>query len=171
MTRLLTTATALAAALALLPIAARSAGAEELNRYAGSWASTGTFVDTPYSKAGSADADTTCAWSNDRGFMICQQRVTLSGKTEHDLGIYTFDDATNAYHFVAVRTTGPSSPDIAMDSTSVTYVNSFNDNGKQVTVRTTNVWVGPDRYTWRTEYSTDSGATWTLMASGSAQRR
>ena len=171
MTRLLGAAAALAAAIALFPIAARSAGADELDRYAGSWTSTGTFVDTPYSKAGPADADTTCTWSTDRGFMICQQRVTLSGKTEHDLGIYTYDDATKAYHFVAVRTTGPSSPDIAMDSTSVTYVSSFNDNGKQVTVRTMNVWVGPGRYTWRTEYSTDNGATWTLMASGSATRR
>ena len=58
---------------------------DQLDRLAGTWNMQGAFLTTPYSTAGPATATTTCAWSSDRLFMICQQHVTRSGKTDGDV--------------------------------------------------------------------------------------
>jgi hypothetical protein len=57
---------------AVAAVPANAAGVDELGRYLGTWTSPGTLYDTPYSKAGTATATTTCAWSQDHVFMICQ---------------------------------------------------------------------------------------------------
>ena len=44
-----------------------------LDRLAGTWDSPGTFVNSAYSKAGTARATTTCAWSDDRFLLICSK--------------------------------------------------------------------------------------------------
>ncbi len=128
-------------------------------------------MDGPYSKAGSANAVTTCAWSADRIFMICRQEVTTATKTEHDLGIYTYDDAASAYRFYSVRRSAANAVTISVVGDTITYSNTFDDGGKRVTIRTLNIWESANRYRWRSEYSTDAGATWTLMGSGAANRR
>jgi hypothetical protein len=154
-----------------LPLRAAAAPADELDRFAGVWQSQGTFLDTPYSKAGTSSALTTCNWSRDRLFMICQQAVTMNGKTEGDLGIYTYDDASAAYNFYNVRTSRITSTAITVDGNTITYPLSFNDKGKNVMIRTVNVWKNSAVYTWRTEFSTDGGANWTLMSSGASQKQ
>jgi hypothetical protein len=163
-------------ALALLfaagaPQTASAAPLDELNRFVGTWQSQGTFVESPYHAAGAATATTTCAWSVDGAFMICQQSVTINGTHDNELGIYTYDPATSAYRFYAVRPSQTTSETIAIAGNTITYPFSFDDNGKAVTIRTVNIWQGSDLYNWRTEYSADGGATWTLMASGTSQRR
>lgn len=150
---------------------AKAAGVDELERFLGTWSSPGTLYDTPYSKAGTATATTTCAWSLDRVFMICQQSIALNGKPNHALSIYTYDAMKNQYRFFNVRPDGGDGSVISVAGDTVTYTNSFTDKGKQVTIRTLNVWESPTLYRWRTEYTTDSGKTWTLMASGTAQKQ
>jgi len=103
--------------------------------------------------------------------MICQQSISVNGKPEHAISIYTYDDATQAYHFYNLSTAGANSTTISVAGDTITYTDSFTDKGKRVTIRTLNIWENPDRYRWRTEYSTDAGATWSLMASGVSQRR
>jgi hypothetical protein len=55
---------------AILVLSTVAAGAldpsAQLDRLVGTWDSPGTFVDSAYSKAGTAHATTTCAWSQDR---------------------------------------------------------------------------------------------------------
>lgn len=152
------------------PITAFSAPIDELDRFAGTWQSEGTFVDGPYSKAGVSTASTTCAWSNDRSFMICQQSVLTSGKRSSDLGIYTYDDASSAYRFYNVSSARTTSTTITVSGNTITYPFSFTDNGKNVTIRTLNIWKNAGLYTWRAEYTTDGGATWTPMGSGSSKK-
>ncbi len=152
------------------PATASAAPIDQLNRLTGTWQSTGTFVDSPYQKAGTATATTTCAWSNDHAFMICQQSVVMNGTPDSDLGIYTYDPAANVYRFDNVHPSRTTSSTILVDDKSITYPFSFTDNGKSVVIRTLNVWQGANAYTWRTEFSTDNGATWTLMGSGKSQR-
>jgi hypothetical protein len=154
-----------------LPLGAVAAGLDQLDRFAGTWTSPGALVDTPYSKAASVSATATCAWSSDRLFMICQQSVSDGTKIDHDLALYTFDAAANVYHFFNVRSSQVNSVPIEIQGNTITYTNSFSDRGKRVTIRTLNVWESPSLYRWRTEYSTDAGATWTLMGSGTSQRQ
>ena len=142
----------------------------QLDRLAGTWDAPGTFVDSAYSKAGTAHATTTCAWSDDRVFLICQQRVTTQAGTDDDVALYTYDPAGKAYRFYHVSRTATSGSTIAVTPNEIVYSGSFTDGGKQVTTRTLNVWQSPQRYSWRAEYSLDGGKTWVLMGSGSATR-
>jgi hypothetical protein len=161
----------LTGAAIMLPLAAAAAGLDQLDRFAGTWTSPGVLVDTPYSKAASVTATTTCAWSSEHLFMICRQSVSNGAKIDHDLAIYTFDAAANAFHFFNVRSSQVSSVPIEVRGDTITYTDSFADGSKRVTIRTLNVWETPNLYRWRTEYSNDAGATWTLMGSGTSQRQ
>jgi hypothetical protein len=159
----------LGALIAAVPLAAQAAPIDELERFAGTWHSQGTFVDTPYSNAGTATATTTCAWSTDRLFMICQQAVNMGGKADDDLGIYSYDESAG-YRFFNVRPARISSTIITVSGETITYPFTFTDKGQNVTIRTLNVWKNPSFYTWRTEYTTDGGKNWKLMASGTSQK-
>ncbi|HLX26469.1 MAG TPA: hypothetical protein VKR05_05705 [Candidatus Cybelea sp.] len=143
---------------------------DQLDRFSGTWHSQGTFNETPYSTAGTSSATTICNWSADHLFMICPQSVTLAGKRDDDVAIYSYDDAAGAYRFFNVRPGRITSTTITVNGNTVTYPFTFTDTGKNVTIRTLNVWKTADLYTWRTEYTIDGGATWTLMASGTSQK-
>jgi hypothetical protein len=161
------------AAATVAPLGARASAApiDELQRFAGSWQSQGQFQATPYSKAGAANAKTTCAWSDDHLFMICQQQVTTASGPDDDVSVYSYDDKAGAYRFYNVHPGQVTSTTITVSGDTITYPFSFTENGTTVTIRTLNVWKSAGLYTWRTEYSTDGGNTWTLMASGTSQRR
>jgi hypothetical protein len=145
-------------------------GARQLDRLIGTWQSTGTFVDSAYSKAGPASAKTTCAWSGDGFFLICQQDVVMSGTPEHNVAIYTYDAAAQKYHFYNVGISRANSTDITVSDTAITYSQGFTDGAKHVLTRTLNVWDSPASYSWRAEYSFDGGAHWTLIGSGKTTR-
>jgi hypothetical protein len=162
---------ALVALLAAAPQTGSAAPLDELDRFAGTWQSQGTFVESPYHAAGNATATTTCAWSVDGAFMICQQSISMNDTHDNELGIYSYDTTTASYRFYAVRPSQTTSETITIAGNTITYPFSFEENGKAVTIRTVNVWQSADLYNWRTEYSVDGGATWTLMASGTTQRR
>jgi hypothetical protein len=59
---------------------------------------------------------------------------------------------------------------ITIDGDTVTYPFSYKDGDTTVSIRTLNIWNNPNAYDWRTEYSTDNGATWTPMASGTSTK-
>jgi hypothetical protein len=143
---------------------------DQLDRLAGTWSTQGTFLTTPYSTAGTAAGTASCAWSNDRQFMICQQNVTLSGKTDHDVTIYAYDESKQAYRFYNIHAGDSTSTTITVNGDTVTYPFTFTDGGQSVQIRTINAWKGSSYYDWRTEYSNDNGATWTPMASGTSQK-
>ncbi len=163
----------LLAALAALPslgFVADAAPIDALGRFVGTWHNHGTLVATPYSKPGTVDGVTTCAWSGDRQFVICQQSFTLGSATLHALGIYTYDEAAKAYRFFGVRPDGGSDSEIQVDATSIVYPNAFEDRGTRVLQRTLNVWTSPEHYDFRSEYSTDGGAHWHSTLTGVADR-
>jgi hypothetical protein len=164
-------AVAFSICFAAFPLRATAAPIDALDRFAGTWQSQGKFLDTPYSQPGTSSATTTCAWSSDRVFMICQQVVTMQGKRDDDLGIYSYDDASGAYHFYNVHPGRTTSTAITVNGNTITYPFTFTEKGQNVTIRTLNVWKSTSLYTWRTDYSTDGGATWTLMASGTSQKQ
>ena len=160
--------------IARLEVAAASpapgGGLAELDRLTGTWDGTGTFVDGPYSKAGTARATTTCAWSDDRIFLICQQSVMLDGKPDHDVAIYTYDAATGKYHFYSIGVARANTTTLTVSGNTITYSDSFTDGSKHVLTRTLNVWDAPQSYAWRSEYSLDGGTHWLPMGSGRSTR-
>ena len=158
------------AVLSLALALCAAAPIDQLDRFSGTWHGQGTFVETPYSTAGTSSATTICAWAADHLFMICQQSVTLAGKRDDDVAIYSYDDAAGAFNFFNIRPTRITSTTIKVDGNTITYPFSFTDKGKNVTIRTLNVWKNANFYTWRTEYTTNGGASWTLMASGTSQK-
>lgn len=167
----------LAAAVVLLmgatapePAATPDPALAQLDRLAGTWDSPGTFVNSAYSKAGIARATTTCGWSDDRIFLICQQSVVMNGKPGHDVAIYTYDPAAKTYRFYNIGVASSSGTPIGVTKDAITYSGSFNDGDKHVLTRTLNLWSSPQRYAWRAEYSLDGGTSWTLMGSGTATR-
>ncbi|MBV8244596.1 MAG: DUF1579 family protein [Candidatus Eremiobacteraeota bacterium] len=142
---------------------------DALGLYRGTWQSSATIVDTTFSKAGEADGTTACDWSGDRLFMICQQNINYKGTPVHDVTIFTYNPETKAYRFYSVAPNRVTDADILVDRNSVTFPSTFkDDNGKTVTMRTVNTWTDSDHYAFRTEYSLDGGAHWTVMLSGSA---
>ena len=159
-------AIALAIGFAFTGAAPRPAALDALDRFVGTWQSTGTFVNSAYSNPKTVTATTTCAWSNDRVFLICQQSVLADGKPIEAVAIYTYDDAAHKYHFYTVGTGRANGTDLSVKPDTIEYDDSFTDGSKKVLSRTLNVWESPQRYTWRAEYSLDGGATWTLMGSG-----
>jgi hypothetical protein len=159
-----------AALLALVLLTIGAGPIDQLDRFTGTWQTQGTFLDTPYSKAGAASGSSTCAWSNDRDFVICQQVVTLNGQTDHDVTIYSFDATTQQYEFHNVHAANATTSAITIDGDTVTYPFSYKDGDTTVSIRTLNIWKNPSAYDWRTEYSTDNGATWTPMASGTSTK-
>jgi hypothetical protein len=143
---------------------------DQLDRLAGTWNMQGAFLRTPYSTAGPATATTTCAWSTDRLFMICQQHVTRSGKTDGDVTVYSYDDAKQEYKFYNIHSADSTSATILINGDTITYPFAFTDGGQTVQIRTINAFKGTTFYNWRTEYSTDNGTTWIPMASGTSQK-
>jgi hypothetical protein len=160
-----------AAGLVTLPVRGAAAPLDELDRFAGTWQSHGTFVNGPYSKASTSTATTTCAWSTGHTFMICQQSVSTDGKVSDDLGVYTYDGAARAYRFYNVETARTTASTITVAGNTITYPFSFTDKEKKVAIRTLNIWDSPSLYRWRAEYSTDGGTSWQVMGSGSSQRQ
>jgi hypothetical protein len=152
--------------LAAIGAAPRPAALDALDRLVGTWQSSGTFVNSAYSNPRTVTATTTCAWSNDRVFLICQQSALADGKAVEAVAIYTYDDAKQKYHFYTVQPGRADSTQLAVSPTTIEYDDSFTDGSKKVLTRTLNVWETPRRYTWRAEYSLDGGITWTLMGSG-----
>jgi hypothetical protein len=159
----------LAAACVAGPARAAAGGTDALGRLEGTWESSATAADTPYSKAGSTTATTGCAWSASRTFLVCQQSVLSGGTTTDSVAVYTYDAASDKYHFYAARTNGVSDVAITVDTSGIMYTTTFTDAGKNVTIRTLDVWDDPDHYRFWTEYTTD-GAKWTKMLVGTAHR-
>jgi len=160
---------ALLLALCVIAPARGASGVDSLGRLEGNWDSTATSLQTPYSTAGTSGVKTSCAWSTGRDFLICQQTVTGESQVAHSVAIYTYDAAGAKYHFYAARVTGVADVGITVDTTGIMYTNTFTDGGKNVTIRTLNVWDDPDHYRFWTEYTID-GQHWTKMLTGSSHR-
>lgn len=151
-------------------------GAEVLNRWVGGkWVGTGQFVDSDYSKANKASATTTCAWSPDHIFVVCDQDVNFGGTPMRDLSIYSFDAKSGRFYFYGVslgqeKARNPGL-EITQNGDRWTYLNTADIKGKSVQFRTTNQFHGNDQVEWWSEYSADGGKTWTKTGEGKESRQ
>jgi hypothetical protein len=169
-------AIALAVVFTTCLFAADKPAGDALSRWVGGkWVGDGQFVDSAYSKAAKVGGVTTCAWSPNHVFLVCDQDVTFAGTPMRDLSIYVFDPKANTFHFYQVTPEGAqphvTSLDISDDATKWIYLGSAEREGKKVLFRTTNQFHGNDQVDWWSEASGDDGKTWTKTASGTESRQ
>jgi hypothetical protein len=159
-----------------LSAAQATPGADVLNRWAGGkWVGEGKTVDSDYSKAGKANGVSTCAWSPDHVYVVCDQNIEADDGPLLLLSIYAFDPKTSKYHFYGMDRSGeqPRSGDleISRNGDYWVYPGSAEIQGKTVQFRTTNEFHGKDAVEWRSEFSTDGGKTWTKTGEGKETRQ
>ena len=98
-------------------LAADKANADALNRWVGGkWPLEGKMLDTDYSKALTVTGVSTCGWSPDHVFMICDQSLLEEGKPSRELSVYAYDPEKETFHFYGMSPTGgrPHSTDLGI---------------------------------------------------------
>ena len=162
--------------LASVASAAEQPGSEALGRWVGGkWPLEGKMLDTDYSNAATVTGVSTCGWSPDHIFMVCDQSLLVNGKPDRELSVYVFDAESGKFHFYGLSPQGgrphATEIDISPDGTHWVYHNTSEIKGKTVQFRTTNEFRSPDHIDWWSEYSTDEGQHWTKMGGGSETRQ
>jgi hypothetical protein len=164
------------ASSAVLFAADAGPGADVLDRWVGGkWVGSGQFVDSDFSKANKSSATTTCVWSPDHIFVVCDQDINFGGTPMRDLSIYAFASKTNKFYFygVSLGQEKPRSTSLGISDNGNRWVYSSTDDikGKSVEFRTVNQFHGKDTVEWRSEFSTDGGKTWTKTGEGKETRQ
>jgi len=150
----------------LVPLDAQAAkeasGLNALGAYLGVWHGQGVAKGTPYSKAANDSAETTCNWSPNHGFLLCDQIVhTPEGTTQNDLSIYTYNEKAHAYAFFGLSRDDSHvrAPKLTINGKRWIYLGQFDDGGKHIQFRTVNDFTSATAVTYRAEYSED-GSHW-----------
>lgn len=161
----------------LAPMAAAGQSAaqspiEKLGAYLGRWEGSGEMVNSAYSQAGKNSGVTTCNWSPNHGFLVCDQTVQLPGGTQNDLSLYTYNESDNTYAFFghSRNDRNTRSPKLTIEGNIWTYSNEFDDGAKHIRMRTINEFKSATSLVWKAEY-TEDGTHWTLMGSGTMTRK
>ena len=149
--------------------------ADVLNRWVGGkWPLDGKMLDTDYSKATTVTGVSTCGWSPDHVFMICDQSIMEDGKPSRGLSVYVFDNANSTFRFFGLSPSGerPRTSDVTIsaDGSRWEYFTKTEIKGKPVQFRTINEFRNADHIDWWSDYSTDGGAHWVRMGGGSETR-
>lgn len=157
----------------LLPARAKPAYAPNplsaLTRFAGTWQSRGTWYATPFSRPGSVHGVTTCAWSDNRQYLICQQAFVARGQSDSEIAVYTWNPLTRSYAFYSIGRSHEVGLTISVGPHTVTYLNT-SARPRKVTFRTLNLFDSPNQYRFETQYSLDGGRSWHTMLRGVTHR-
>jgi hypothetical protein len=150
--------------------------AKVLERWVGGkWVGEGSMVDSDFSKAMKVSGVTTCGWSPDHVFVICDQAVTVDAKPGRELSIYGYDPEAGKFHFYGTSPSDDKARSMELvvleNGSRLEYRNTDEIKGKPVRFRTVNVFRDDDHAEWWTEYSTDDGQHWTRMGQGKESRQ
>jgi len=145
---------------------------KKLGALVGKWRSEGTKFETAYSHADKVSSNIDCRWSPQENFLICEQQITDSTGNHTQLSIYSYNSNEKNYTISSMAGPGkqPWNGTVAISGNVWTYPGGFEANGKKVTVRTTNDFSVPGTETFKSEFSEDGGAHWTVMLQGTAHK-
>jgi len=142
-------------------------GIQALGAFLGKWESEGTFA------AGQkVTAALECRWSPQKGWLICDQTVTMNGQQSRQLTAYTWNPADGAYSYTTVPGPGgrPATGGIEINGNTWTYLSRSEANGQTTQIRNTNVFTDARTETFKVERSTDGGQTWSPLLQGVAHK-
>ena len=151
-------------------------GADTLGRWVGGkWSGEGSMVNTEFSKAMTVSGVTTCAWSPDHIFVICDQAVKANDKPGRQLSLYGYDPDAGKFHFYGLSpseaTARTPQLEVSRDGNRWEYLNTEDIKGKAVRFRTVNIFHDADHVEWWSDYSADGGQHWTKMGQGTESRQ
>lgn len=151
-------------------------GADTLGRWVGGkWIGNGTLVDSDYSKAMKVGGVTTCAWSPDHIFVVCDQAVKANDKPGRELSLYGYDPEAGKFHFYGLSPSEamPRTPELVIsgDGNRWEYLSTETIKGKSMRFRTVNIFHDADHVEWWSDYSADGGQHWTKMGQGTESRQ
>lgn len=151
---------------------AEQAATKKLGVFVGKWQSEGTRLQTAFSQADKITSSLECRWSPQANFLVCEQLITDSTGRHTQLSIYSYNSKDKNYSITSMAGPGkqPWNGTVVINGSIWTYPGSFESNGKKVEVRTTNDFSVPGTETFKSEFSEDGGAHWTLMLQGTAHK-
>jgi len=142
------------------PAHAADPDTEKLGAFIGHWESEGKMFETAYSHANQITATTNCTWSSNGRFLICDQINRDAKSVVHNqLTIYAHKKDGD-YIYTSFQDAGerPFTGTLKIDGNTWTYTGGeFEDKGKKIKFRTTNVFMSSNIDAFRVEYSEDGG--------------
>jgi hypothetical protein len=166
---LITATVASVTVLAQSPVVLKDSGLRKLGVFAGTWRGENDPDSTGKSPV---VAISTCQWSPNGKYLVCDQRVTNQGATTNNLSIYSRDPDKDGYTLTLVGIPGmqPFSIPITYKGDEFYYLGSYTDDkGKKVYTRTVNTFLSTTSYTFKVQSSED-GEHWTTSIQGKSTK-
>jgi hypothetical protein len=135
----------------------------QLGMWVGRWTFSGQIYKTAYSDAHPDTGTADCAWSANKGYVICEY---FSDNPPHDdLSVMSYSPSTKGYTVTLIHKDRPNSTEEATQNgnTWITTRNAPDGKGNTLEIRTTFVFLAPQKQTTLVEVSGDGGKTWTKM--------
>lgn len=164
-------AAALVASVLTLSHASTPDPNDRMNIWVGRWHEVVETKETVISHASSAPAHITCAWSPDRGYMVCEylsEKVDPNeGRPLDHLSIFAYDDKTKAYKHLGISKDYKTLEETPISNDGNLWHYNYqlaSASGKKVELRDSYEFQTPEKRITRIEFSLDGGHTWTLMS-------
>jgi hypothetical protein len=126
------------------------------------WTFSGQIYETKYSHAHADTGVADCAWTPNRGYVICDY---FSDNPPHDdLTVISYSPSAKAFMLAQIhKDRPPSFEKVTQDGN--TWITSRNvpGKGKTLVLRTTFIFLTPDEQTTTVQVSPDKGRTWTTI--------
>lgn len=142
----------------------------KLDIWQGSWKNTVRTMETPYSHASLVRSHSTCSWTPDHGYMLCEYARDSGDpkqliQADH-LSIFTYDDNAKSYKHLGVSKEYKTLEEMAkIDGNLWHYRYQLpTGDGKMLDLKDTYEFVNANRRITRIEVSSDAGKHWILMS-------
>jgi hypothetical protein len=150
------------------PVVLTQSGLDKLKVFVGTWNAHGNPDSTGQTPP---SAVTTCQWSANGKFLVCDQLVTNKGLVTNNLSIYSYNEGKDTYTLSLVGVPGmdPFSIPIAYKGDELIYSSDYSADGKTTYIRTLNIFSSTTDYIYQVQ-SSDDGIHWTTTASGQSHK-
>jgi hypothetical protein len=147
--------------------------AKKLGVLVGKWESEATVSESRFSHADKLSSSMECRWSPQSDFLICEQLITDSSGKHTQLSIYSYNAKKTNYIISTVTGPGnePMNGTVMIKGNIWTYPGSYEPLiGKKTLVRTINDFSVSGTDSFKTEFSDDDGAHWTVTLQGKGHK-
>lgn len=145
----------------------------KLGAFLGQWESEGKTLETAYSHTKQTSSKTSCNWSGNGNFLICDQtNKGTDGATHNQLTIYAYNEKDGNYTYSSFQDPGakPFTASLKIEGNTWTYTGgNFEQNGKKVRFQTINVFESSSVENFKIQYSENDGP-WVVTGEGTAHK-